>query len=141
MTFSAKLKSLMKERGINLTALSAATGISKSSISQYTSGKNVPRGDRLELLAGALGVEAETFSDSTEALPERGSSAGRLSVELAAKLMGVNPQAIRVGLQREKFPFGFAVKNDGSSHYWYYISPKLFTEYTGIEVPKGGEGA
>ena len=60
--------------------------------------------------------------------------AARLSVEDAAKLMGVTGQFIRVGLQQGIFPFGYAVKRGRWS---YYISPIKFTEYTGIEIPEG----
>jgi hypothetical protein len=60
-------------------------------------------------------------------------SPNRLSVVDAAKLMGVTQQFIRMGLQQEKLPFGWAVKNSG--RWSYYISPEKFTEYTGIKVP------
>lgn len=56
----------------------------------------------------------------------------RLSVEEAAKLMGANPQFVRLGLQQNKFPWGYAVKT--SSHYTYFIMPNKFEEYTGIKV-------
>ena len=45
----------------------------------------------------------------------------------AAKLMGVCPQFIRVGLQTGKFPFGTAVKM--SSRWTYYINEKKFFAY------------
>ena len=56
-----------------------------------------------------------------------------LPVSEAAKLMGVGKQFIRKGLQDGKFPFGYAIKITGN-RFTYYISPKKFTEYTGIEV-------
>lgn len=131
-----KLKKLMSERGLTASALSSATGIGKSSLSQYLSGKNVPRGKNVEKLAAALDVSAETLTNGDTGALDTG-SAGRLSVAAAAKLMGVNAQFIRVGLQQGKFPFGFAMKcSEGSQSFSYYISPKLFEEYTGIEVPK-----
>ena len=46
--------------------------------------------------------------------------------------MGVDPQFIRLGLQRGVFPFGYAVKT--SSEWTYYISPMKFEEFTGIKV-------
>lgn len=49
--------------------------------------------------------------------------------------MHKSEQFIRIGLQRELLPFGKAVKNNGGK-YSYYISPKLFEEYTGIRVQK-----
>ena len=56
----------------------------------------------------------------------------RLSVIEAAKLMGVSDQFIRIGLQQEKLPFGYAVQT--SKNRWtYYISPEKFYEETGIK--------
>lgn len=46
MTFSEKLKNLMSELGLSQSKLSDLTGIGKSSISQYLSGKNEPSKDR-----------------------------------------------------------------------------------------------
>ena len=57
----------------------------------------------------------------------------KMSVDVAAALMGVSKQYIRVGLQTGKLPFGSAVKISGN-RYTYYISPKKFTEFTGIPV-------
>ena len=54
-----------------------------------------------------------------------------ISVKKAAEIMGKSQQFIRIGLQRGILPFGSAVKM--SSEYTYYISPKLFSEYTGYE--------
>ena len=56
----------------------------------------------------------------------------RLTVKETAKLMGVDPQFIRIGLQRGVLPFGYAVKT--SSEWTYYISPVKFEEFTGIKV-------
>jgi hypothetical protein len=56
----------------------------------------------------------------------------RLSVKEASSLMGVSEQFLRIGLQQDKFPFGYAVKNKG--RWTYYISPIKFTETTGIKV-------
>ena len=52
-----------------------------------------------------------------------------------ARIMGKSPQFIRVGLQRGILPFGVAMKtNEGNEQYDYYISPKLFAEYTGCKM-------
>lgn len=55
----------------------------------------------------------------------------RISVENAARLMGVSGQFIRIGLQQGVLPFGYAVKRQRWS---YYISPMKFSEYTGIPM-------
>lgn len=55
-----------------------------------------------------------------------------ISVKKAAQLMGKSEQFVRIGLQRGLLPIGQAIKM--SSMYTYYISPKLFYEYTGKKV-------
>lgn len=57
----------------------------------------------------------------------------RLSINKAAELMGVSAQFIRVGLQKEKLPFGYAIRLSNKK-YTYFISKQKFTEYTGIPV-------
>ena len=41
---------------------------------------------------------------------------------------------IRQGLVQGILPIGTAFKREGSKHYDYYISPKLFYEFTGYKV-------
>lgn len=53
----------------------------------------------------------------------------KITIKEASLLMKKSEQFIRVGLQRNLFPFGTAVKM--SSRWSYYISPKLFYEYVG----------
>ncbi|MEH2938838.1 helix-turn-helix domain-containing protein [Lawsonibacter sp. JLR.KK007] len=57
----------------------------------------------------------------------------RLTVEHAAWLMGKSVKFVQQGLQQKVLPIGAAVELD---HYvWdYYISPKLFSDYTGIAL-------
>ncbi|MBO0586152.1 hypothetical protein [Sporosarcina sp. E16_8] len=54
-----------------------------------------------------------------------------IKISDAAKLMGKSQQFVRVGLQRNILPFGFAVQM--SSKWTYHISPKLLNEYVGIK--------
>ena len=61
MTFSEKLKNLMTELGLSQSKLSSLTGIGKSSISQYLSGKNEPSKGRKKEIARALGVQDDYF--------------------------------------------------------------------------------
>lgn len=63
----------------------------------------------------------------------------RLSIKEAAALMNVSEQFIRVGMQQNKFPWGFAIKM--SSKWTYYISPVKFAEVTGIKIEEGAVGA
>lgn len=52
-----------------------------------------------------------------------------IKVSDAAKMIGKSQQFVRIGLQRNILPFGFAVQM--SSVWTYHISPKLLSEYIG----------
>lgn len=61
-----------------------------------------------------------------------------MTVDEAARLMGVSKQFIRVGLQEGKLPFGYAVNISGSK-YTYFISRPKFIEHTKIGGNDYGE--
>lgn len=52
-----------------------------------------------------------------------------IKVSDAARMLGKSAQFVRIGLQREILPFGYAVKT--SSQWSYHISPKLLNDYIG----------
>ena len=56
----------------------------------------------------------------------------RISVATAARLLGASEQFIRIGLQKNELPFGFAVKMSGQ--WTYVITKQKFEETTGIKV-------
>lgn len=51
----------------------------------------------------------------------------RISVAVAAKIMGVTPRFLHLGLQNNRFPFGTAVKFD--KRWSYYINTERFIQY------------
>lgn len=55
-----------------------------------------------------------------------------ISVLEAARLMGVSPQFIRVGLQKGILPFGYAVQIS-HNRYTYFISRSKFNECIGLK--------
>ena len=55
-----------------------------------------------------------------------------MSVQEAARLMCKSQDFIRIGLQRNILPFGYAVKT-GKERYSYFISREKFIEATGIK--------
>lgn len=119
------LKRLLKERGMKQIELCRLTGIPKSAMSQYLSGKHIPDENRRALIAGVLG---ETYDKEAE--EER---AGTLSVNDAAILLGKGRAFVTKGLQDGIFPWGYAVQSD-SGRWSYYISRAKFHEHTGINV-------
>lgn len=57
----------------------------------------------------------------------------RISISTAAKLMNKGQQFVRIALQRNLVPFGFAVKlEEDGSRFDYYINPAMFCEYLRI---------
>lgn len=148
--FSEHLKKIMQARGFTASELANITGISNASLSQYLAGKNVPRKEKLEILADALLVAPEVllYGDRKASVAQVETKASvaqvetsvpvklenNISVTAAAKLMGVSPQFIRIGLQKKMLPFGYAVKFEKA--YRYFISAKQFTQHTGIEIPR-----
>ncbi|MFC4355343.1 helix-turn-helix domain-containing protein [Chryseomicrobium palamuruense] len=121
MNYAEQLKTAMESANMTQVELAALTGIGKSSISQYLSGKNEPNQKRKDKIAEALGLNPETSNADGQTK--------NLSVKEAAELLGKSEQFVRVGLQRSILPFGTAVKL--SSKWTYHISPKKFYEYIG----------
>lgn len=55
----------------------------------------------------------------------------RITVDQAARIMGVTPQFLRIALQHNKFPFGTAVK---FKRWSYYINTERFIKYMKGEI-------
>ena len=55
-----------------------------------------------------------------------------MTVTECAKLLGKSPQFVRVGLQRNILPFGYAIKM--STVWTYHISEAKVYEYLGKEI-------
>lgn len=134
MTFAASIKEVMVQKNLTITKISELSGIGKSSISQYVSGKNEPSDQRKRVLAKAMGLPddwpAGSSTDEIKQQPE----ANGFNVKKAAHLMGKSYEFVYQGLRDGVFPWGYAVKMK-SGKYTYWISADLFTQYTGIQVP------
>ena len=123
MNFNEKLKQAMQKLGINQTQLVGMTGIGKSSISQYLSGKNVPTAERQKDIAVSLGLTPGYFQHNVEIATIKkadGNGVPKLDVQIAAKLLGMNHNTVRKGLQQGVFPWGYAIHT--SENRWSYLS-------------------
>lgn len=131
MSFAKNLKKAMDERNMTQVELSALTGIGKSSISQYLSGKNEPNQKRTEKLSNVLECSVAFLNGMTTCSDPTDDPNGlkNVPVSIAAQRIGKSAQFVRVGLQRNILPFGVAVQL--SSRFSYHISPKLLDEYIG----------
>lgn len=134
--FSERLKKAMQDLGLSQAQLSKLTGIGRSSISQYLSGKNVPTEARQAEIAAALGLASDYFTDETVIAAPITSGGGvipRLTLTETANLMGLSKKALSNGLQDGVFPWGYAVRGRGEK-YVYFINAKRFAEIEGIAI-------
>lgn len=139
MTFNEKLKQAMQELHLNQRQVCGMTGKSKGSVSQYLSGKQIPSEDVQAAIAVALGLEENYFSKKEEtivALPTtelRNGVIQRLDVEKAAKLLSMNHNTVRKGLQQGVFPWGYGIHT--SENRWvYFINARRFAEIEGVVI-------
>lgn len=128
MSFSERLKQAMAEREISQAELAALIGKGKSSVSQYISGKNVPKDDVQQKIAEVLDCTVEFLNSEVSANDFTETGLHNIPVAVAAKRLGKSEQFIRVGLQTQRLPFGTAVF---VKRWSYHISPKLLDEYIG----------
>jgi plasmid maintenance system antidote protein VapI len=123
--FADNLKLLMAEKGMSQQELAARIGKGKSSVSQYLSGKNIPKQDVQQRIAEIFDCTVEFLNGGQHQIDLNESR--NISVAECAKLLGKSEQFVRVALQTGVAPFGFAVKN--KTVYSYHISPKKLNEY------------
>jgi transcriptional regulator with XRE-family HTH domain len=132
MLFHELLKQAMADKNVSQVELSALSGIGKSSISQYLSGKNVPGIKGKGKLAAALGVPVTFFEGQREF--DFGAAIlnplKKVNPVECAKLLGKSKEFIYLSLQAGTAPFGFATQME-SGKWSYHISPKKLNDYIG----------
>ena len=57
---------LLEERGVKASDVCKATGLRQSMISDWKSGRSVPKTDKLQIIADYFGVPLETFTSKKE---------------------------------------------------------------------------
>lgn len=132
MSFASRLNQAMLERQVSQTTLAAAIGKGKSSVSQYISGKNVPKLEVQKQIADFLDCTVEWLNSDVPVNDHTEKGLKNVSIEQAAKMLGKSEQFVRVALQMGTAPFGFAAKN--KTVWSYHISPKKLNEYIGQAV-------
>jgi DNA-binding XRE family transcriptional regulator len=129
VSFAKRLKQAMDEKQITQAELADLIGKRRSSVSQYLSGKNIPKGAVQEKIAEVLDCTVEFLNSEIQTDDQDDIHLKNVSVAEAAKKLGMSPQSVRIALQTGVAPFGFAVKN--KSVFTYHISPKKLAEYIG----------
>lgn len=118
----------MNELEMKPVELARAINKNKSSISQYLSGKNIPKDDVKENIAKALGCTVEDLEKEVEQNLNI-NTCNNVPIWKAAMILGKSEEFVRIALQMGTAPFGFASKK--KSKWSYHISPKKFKEYVG----------
>ena len=59
------------------------------------------------------------------------------SIEKVAKILKVNPETVRRGLEQGRYPFGTAVKCEKRYSYQFY--PEKVKEYLGVSLDEKGD--
>lgn len=54
-----------------------------------------------------------------------------IPIKVAAKILGMSPQTLRIGLQQQRIPIGSAIQT--SNEWTYHISYEKLKDYIGIE--------
>lgn len=130
MNFAKELKEAMSKKNISLTELSSLSGVGKSNISQYLSGKNTPKETVKQKLSEALDYSFDEIGIQTLNYPFVFSTT-TITTRQAARIMHMSEKNLCEQLQKGSIPIGNAYLSEGSSKWTYYISPKLFYEFTG----------
>lgn len=58
----------------------------------------------------------------------------KITIQIAAKLMGKSTLFVREGMKRGLLPIGEAMQMPGSTKWTYYISPPMLAEYIGSDL-------
>ncbi len=130
--FDIKLKQAMNIRNLSITQLATMTGIGKSNISQYLSGKNEPRDNVKKILGEVLdcdflGQEVQIIQGYEPFI----FSTSNITLRQASRILHMSEKTLGEQIQKKEIPIGYAYKKDGSDTWGYYISPKLLYEVTG----------
>lgn len=139
--FKDRLKQAMQDLGLNQVQVCTMIGKSKASVSQYLSGKQVPSEDVQATIAMSLGLTKGYFTQVKEIPPikavepvaRRTGSIKRLTVEQAAKLLGVDKMTVSKGLRQGVFPWGYGIKTTDKS-WTYIINAESFARIEGVQI-------
>lgn len=131
--FADNMKKQMAVHGITQSELAKMTGIGRSSISQYLSGKNEPTDERKSVIAEAIGCRVVDLdaTETTSFSVDTDTKMKRLSVDQAARMLGMNHETVRKGLRQGVFPWGYAI-HTSEGRWSYFINAKKFAEIEGL---------
>lgn len=113
MLLSTIIKDEMSLRNLSIKDMAEATGLTENKIRSYTLG-TIPKKDDLDKVCDAIGIDPDTLVFDNL----------NISVEECAKLMGKNPNFVKMMVRKGAFGF-----YDGST---YHVPRIKFEEYMGM---------
>ena len=135
MTFSQKLKYILSEQNISQAELSRLTGINKSSICQYLSGKNIPSNKRQGVIATAIGMPEDYFGNENFKEPSIPyPKIPRLTLTETAGIMGVSQRALALAIQQGMYSWAQALPGRNKKRPIYFINAITFAKAQGIDL-------
>lgn len=138
--YGKRLKEALESRKMTQKDLVDLTGLSKSGISQYISGKIVPSYDVQETIAQALDLYTQWFFED-EALPNDCEEKIRnYRVTLAAKVLGQSPQTVRETLEQGRVTWGYATEKS-TGKFTFHISFRGLAHYMQLSLEEMREYA
>lgn len=123
----AALYQAMQSKGLTQKQLAKLTGLSQPGISQYLAGTCSPGASALDRLATALGIPVSALCE----VPAKDQTVRHLSVQDAARCLGVSPTFVRRGLQTDRLDIGCAVRI--KMRWRYFISSDKLRAMAGDE--------
>lgn len=131
--FAERLRRAMEQSGMNQVELAGRIGASKSAVSQYLSGINVPGNERMQAIAEATGVSFPYLLGCGEDAERPEPPVRRIRVDDAARCLGISSQRLREALINKRVDFGFAIPPISGTRWTYVIPPAKFRECIGAE--------
>lgn len=120
MIFPEALYAALQGAQMTPQDLCGDTGISRSSMSLYLSGKAVPRVEEIVLMERALDKQLPHPDPANPPDP-------RMTVAEAAEIMRISQDLLRKGIRQKVFPWAYAVE-PSPHHFVYIINARRFME-------------
>lgn len=138
--YGNRLKEALEVREMGQKDLVLLTGLSKSGISQYISGKRVPPEKAQEIIAQALDLYTTWFFED-EPVPDSSDNKYRnCNVAKTAKILGISEQSVRDTLVQGRVSWGFAIQGK-TGKYHFHVSYRGLADYMKLSLEEMHEFA
>jgi transcriptional regulator with XRE-family HTH domain len=131
--FHDRLSQAMTLKKLSQSDLSNLTDLSKSSISMYLSGDNIPRQFALEKLAAALDADPDWLLHGDKGEPPKIDRTEKITPSDIASILHTSSEVVRDAIKMGLFPGCWALQREGSTRSVFMISPAFYESLTRFE--------